>query len=281
MTLFKRILKYLLFTILSVLLVTALIILGIYIRYQTTVSAKPAQLIVSEQPGEFGQFVNPFIGTGGFPTYTAADDIPGATVPFGMVRLSPDTKFFLGHLFGDEETVSTAGYYYGDNKIMGFSHTRLVGTGAYDGGHFRVIPTTGENGQKRYRQKEYSKFSHKNELAFPGYYAVKLPEQGVLAELTATAHVGLHRYTFTKAETPHILIDVSSALGHGKTTEGEVYISSEKQEITGCIRTFGSFASRYGGEKVYFCARFSLPFESFGVWNAGQFLKNQASTEGD
>ncbi|MFA5329730.1 MAG: hypothetical protein WC384_18185, partial [Prolixibacteraceae bacterium] len=236
MKLIKRILKYLLLTILSVLLAISLIILGISIRYQITVSAKPGQLVVAEKPGELGRNVNPFIGTGGFPTYTAADDIPGATVPFGMVRLSPDTKFFLGSLFGDEETVSTAGYYYGDNKIMGFSHTRLVGTGAYDGGHFRVIPTVGENGQKRYRQKKYSQFSHSQEVAFPGYYAVNIPEQDVLVELTASERVGAHRYTFSGKETPHILIDVSSALGHGKTTEGEVSISPEKQEITGCIR---------------------------------------------
>lgn len=281
MKLFKRILKYLLYTVLSVLLAFALIILGIYIRYQITVSAKPGQLVVSSKPGDLGRNVNSFIGTGGFPTYTSADDVPGATVPFGMVRLSPDTKFFLGHLFGDEETVSTAGYYYGDNRIMGFSHTRLVGTGAYDGGHFRVIPTIGENGQKNYRERKFSKFSHKDEIAFPGYYAVKLPEQGVLAELTATARVGVHRYTFSGNEIPHILIDVSSALGHGKTMEGEVHIYPEKQEITGCIRTFGSFAGRYGGEKVYFCARFSQRFESFGVWNANQFLKNQASIIGD
>ncbi len=277
----KRILKYLLSVVLGLVLILTAIIFIFYIRYQITVSAKPGQMPVSAKPGEFGQFVNPFIGTGGFPTYTAADDIPGATVPFGMVRLSPDTKFFLGSLFGDEETVSTAGYYYGDNKIMGFSHTRLVGTGAYDGGHFRVVPTSEEDGPERYLEGRFSKFSHNEEIAFPGYYAVKLPEQGVLAELTTTLHVGLHRYTFAKAETPHILIDVSSALGRGKTTEGEVSISPEKQEVTGCIRTFGSFASRYGGEKVYFYAKFNQPFESYGVWNADKFLKNQDSTSGD
>ena len=277
----KRILKYLLYVVLGLVLISSLIVFVFYIRYQITVTAKPGQLSVSAKPGKLGGNVNLFIGTGGFPTYTSADDIPGATVPFGMVRLSPDTKFFLGSLFGDEETVSTAGYYYGDSKIMGFSHTRLIGTGAYDGGHFRVIPTIGEDGQKKYNEKKYSKFSHSQEIAFPGYYVVKLPEQGVLAELTSTERVGVHRYIFYGKEIPHILIDVSSALGHGKTTEGEVSISPEKQEITGCIRTFGSFAGRYGGEKVYFYSRFSLPFGSFGVWNGDQFLKNQDSTTGD
>ncbi|MDP2337000.1 MAG: GH92 family glycosyl hydrolase [Bacteroidota bacterium] len=277
----KLILKYLIYTILSLLIISLLVASGIYIKYHLAVDVKPGQLNVSERPGEFGQWVNPFIGTGGFPTYTSGDDIPGATVPFGMVRLSPDTEFFLGANFFDENTVSTAGYYYGDHKIMGFSHTRMIGTGAYEGGHFRVIPTTGENGQKNYREGHFSKFSHRDEVAFPGYYAVKFPKQGILAELTATERVGVHRYTFSGKEMPHILIDISSALGKRNSTEGEVQIYPEKQEATGAIRTFGSFASRYGGEKVYFCARFSQAFSEYSIWSGKNILKNQASAKGD
>lgn len=277
----KRIIRYLIYLILSLLFIFALVILGIFISYQRTVSVRPGQLHVSAKPGEMGQWVNSFIGTGGFPTYTSADDIPGVTLPFGMVRLSPDTKFFLGSLFGEEKTVSTAGYYYGDHKIMGFSHTRMIGTGAYEGGHFRVIPTLGENGQKDYLEERYCEFSHKDEIAFPGYYAVKLPEQGVLAELTASEHVGQHRYTFSGSETPHILIDVSSALGKSKTTEGEVHIYPDKQQVEGAIRTFGSFAGRYGGEKIYFSARFSQPFSEYSVWSGKNVYKNQPAVQGD
>ncbi|MDO9341805.1 MAG: GH92 family glycosyl hydrolase [Bacteroidales bacterium] len=277
----KIILRYLIYGILSLLLISLLVILGIFIRYKSTVDVKPGQLHVSAKPGEMGQWVNPFIGTGGFPTYTSGDDIPGATLPFGMVRLSPDTEFFLGSYFAEGKTISTAGYYYGDNKIIGFSHTRLIGTGAYEGGHFRVVPAISDNGLKNYRKGRYSKFSHKEEVAFPGYYAVKIPKQGILAELTASERVGMHRYTFSMDEIPHIFIDVSSALGYGKTTEGEVQIYPEQQEVVGAIRTFGSFASRYGGIKVYFSARFSQPFSAFSIWSGNNLFNNQTFAEGD
>lgn len=274
-------LKYLFYTILSVLVITAMVILGIYISYQRTVNIKQGQMTVPFKPGELGRWVNPFIGTGGFPTYTSADDIPGVTAPFGMVRLSPDTEFFLGSLFGKEKTVSTAGYYYGDRKIMGFSHTRMIGTGAYDGGHFRVVPTVGDDGQRNYLKGKYSKFSHRDEVAFPGYYAVRFSGQKILAELTASERVGLHRYTFSGKEVPHILIDVSSALGKGKTTEGEVVINAGKQEVSGAIRTFGSFAGRYGGEKIYFFARFSQPFSGYSVWSGGNLYQNLPAVHGE
>lgn len=277
----KKTLRYLLYGIFSLLIIIVVVICSLYIIYQHTVAVKQGQMSVSAKPGEIGKLVNLFIGTGGFPTYTSADDIPGVTLPFGMVRLSPDTKFFLGSLFGKEKTVSTAGYYYGDHKLMGFSHTRMIGTGAYEGGHFRVTPAIGERAQKRYQNGQYSPFSHQDEVAFPGYYAVKLPEQGVLAELTASERVGFHRYTFSSNEVPHILIDVSSSLGKGKTTEGEVQILPEKKEVMGAIRTFGSFASRYGGEKIYFFARFSQPFSSFGVWSGSHSFKNQFAIQGD
>ena len=277
----KKVLKYLLFGILSLLLIIVLVILGLWFGYQRTVSVKQGQMEVSANPGEFGRWVNPFIGTGGFPTYTSADDIPGVTVPFGMVRLSPDTQFFLDPLWAEGKVISTAGYYYGDHKIMGFSHTRMIGTGAFEGGHFRVIPSTGERSQKNYREGRFSPFSHKDEIAFPGYYAVKLPQNGVMVELTASARVGLHRYTFSGKENPHILIDVSSSLGKGKSTEGKVKIDAEKREVSGTIRTFGSFAGRYGGEKVYFSAQFSQPFSTFSLWSGNKSYLKQPEVQGD
>ena len=277
----KKVLKFLLITILSILLVISLVIFGICFRYQRTVGVKQGQMEVSAKPGEFGRWVNPFIGTGGFPTYTSADDIPGVTVPFGMVRLSPDTQFFLDPLWAEGGVISTAGYYYGDHKIMGFSHTRMIGTGAFEGGHFRVVPSAGESSQKDYRERHFSLFSHRDEVAFPGYYAVKLPGKGVFAELTASARVGLHRYTFSGKENPHILIDVSSSLGKGKTTEGEVQINAEKREVSGAIRTFGSFAGRYGGEKVYFSAQFSQPFSAYSLWSGSESYIKKAAVHGD
>ena len=277
----KRILKYLLYFILAVILIFTAVIFYFYVGYQHTVGVKQGQMEVSAKPGEFGKWVNPFIGTGGFPTYTSADDIPGVTVPFGMVRLSPDTEFFMSPLWAEGGSISTAGYYYGDHKIMGFSHTRLVGTGAYEGGLFRVVPSIGEKSQKNYSDGHYSEFSHKDEVAFPGYYAVRLPGEGILAELTASAHVGVHRYTFSKDEKPHILIDVSNGLGHSRSADGEVKIYPEKHEVTGTIKTFGSFSGRYGGLKAYFVARFSEPFAGYDLWSGEKVFKNQINVSGN
>ncbi len=277
----KNILKYLAYSLLALLIILGLVILGFCINYQRTVGVKQGEIEVSVKPGIFGSWVNPFIGTGGFPTYTSADDIPGVTVPFGMVRLSPDTQFFLDPLWAEGKSISTAGYYYGDHKIMGFSHTRLVGTGAYDGGLFRVIPAVGTGSERAYRDGHYTEFSHKDEVAFPGYYAVKFPQQGILAELTASGHVGVHRYTFSRDEQPHILIDVSNGLGHTRSTDGEVNVYPDKQEVTGTITSFGSFSGRYNGLKSYFVARFSAPFSACDLWSGEHIFKNQTSVKGD
>jgi predicted alpha-1,2-mannosidase len=250
------------------------------LRYQFTVRTETGKLEVPLKPSEKGRYVNPFIGTGGFPSYTSGDDIPGPTLPFGMVRLSPDTRFFLGKDFFDESTVSNAGYYYADNHIMGFSHTRLIGTGAYEGGHFRVYPSVGDNALEKFRNGKYHKFSHKNEIAFPGYYAIRFNKSDILVELTATERVGVHRYSFSGDEVPHILIDVASSLGKGKTEEGEIHIS-ESGEITGGIKTFGNFASRYGGQKVWFAARFSKPFFASNFWSGKIFVQEGSTIKGD
>ncbi|MDZ7605592.1 MAG: hypothetical protein U5K79_08380 [Cyclobacteriaceae bacterium] len=139
-----RILKYVLFVFVLLTALATIIIISVYLRYQLTVRTETGKLEILVKPGELGKWVNPFVGTGGFPAYTSGDNIPGATLPFSMVRLSPDTRFFLGKKFFDKSTVGSAGYYYADNHIMGFSHTRLIGTGAWDRGHFRVVPSVGE-----------------------------------------------------------------------------------------------------------------------------------------
>jgi predicted alpha-1,2-mannosidase len=258
-----------------------LVMMACFISFSCPAVAQQGGFPVYATPGELGRFVNPFIGTGGFPPYTSADDIPGVTVPFGMVRLSPDTKFFMSSRSSGPKTVSTAGYYYRDKRIIGFSHTRMIGTGASEGGHFRVIPDIGDRGRKDYQKGKYTWFSHKGEKAFPGYYAVNLPDEGILAELTASERVGMHRYTFSKPATPHILIDVSSTMGNARAAEGEVSINPEQREVVGAIRTFGSFAGRYGGVKVYFAARFNQPFSSFCIWSGDSLFPDHQSAVGD
>ena len=113
------------------------------------------------QPGPSGTDVNPFIGTGGV-TYLCGNNFPGATVPFGMVRLSPDTVSFLGN-----RASNSSGYYYADQRILGFSHTRLAGTGATDGGNFLVMPSNAEMA-KSHRHELNGAYSHQQERASRG-----------------------------------------------------------------------------------------------------------------
>ena len=239
-----------------------LFLTGLWINHRHIVNAEP-QLMPNAAKPVFPLIkeVNPFIGTGGYP-WVCAHNYPGASLPFGMVRLSPETASALTNRRGK----STSGYHYGDNKICGFSHTRLSGTGATDGGHFLVIPVSGPIKKKKYSSGHFSKFSHKDETAFPGYYAVKLHDGNIFIELTTTERVGIHRYTFPEAEEAHLLIDVSNAIGKAKSTEATVRVLPEKQEIEGSIRTFGTFARRYGGQKVFFVARFDQPFKNYQTW---------------
>ena len=226
-------------------------------------------------PGELGKHVNPFIGTGGL-FYLCGNETPGACVPFGMVRLSPDTVSNAG-----VRALNSSGYYYRDERVSGFSHTRLVGTGATDGGQFLVVPAIDPKSPGDLRRGLDVTFSHKDETAFPGYYALKLPKQGVQAELTATGRVGLHRYTFSSPGEPHLLINVTNALGRGTSKDGEIRVRAESHEVEGVVRTFGTFTKRYGGLKVYFVARSDKPFASFRTWRRNSFSTEAKVTGSD
>jgi len=277
----RRILKIVFFGMLVLILIAVFSVLAFTIRYQFTVRAKPQQLDFLIFKTDLVKWVDPFTGTGGFPPYTSGDDIPGVTLPFGMVRLSPDTKYFLSPKTDKSQVKSNAGYYYGDNRIIGFSHTRLIGTGAWEGGHFRVIPATGEKGVKNYQSGRFHKFSHNNEVALPGYYSVKFPKQGIFAELTASERTGMHRYTFSGNTDPHILIDVSSTIAGFKAVDGELRINEDNQEVEGTIKTHGSFAGRYGGIRIYFAARFNKPFSDYTIWTGDDLIKGRPTIKGD
>lgn len=244
-------------------------------RYYSIVSQTPGGLTVKAAPGMLGAEVNPFSATGGYP-WMCGHDTPAATTPFGMIRLGPDTKSMLI----DKNGLNRAGYFYGDNKIIGFSHTRLVGADALEGGVFRVFPTTEPRAAKARQKDYYTRFSHRDEKAFPGYYGVWLPKENVLAELTATPRVGAHRYTFRSADAPHLLIDITSVFGDKRCENGVVMIHPEAREIEGSVKTFGSFSGRYGGLDVYFTARFSAPFTA-ATWNGDQFKKDSEGTAGN
>jgi predicted alpha-1,2-mannosidase len=138
-------------------------------------------------------YVNPFIGTGGH-----GHTFPGATVPFGMVQLSPDTRV-------DGSWDGCSGYHYSDSFIYGFSHTHLSGTGVSDYGDILLLPSVNPIS---FNPEEYkTKFSHTDEVAKANYYAVNLPDNGVKVELTTSTWAGYHRYTFDKNK-GYVLLDL-------------------------------------------------------------------------
>ncbi len=203
---------------------------------------------------DYTAYVNPMVGTD-FHGHT----FPGAALPGGLVQLSPDT--------GTEDWDWCSGYHYSDNSVMGFSHLHRSGMGAGDWGDVLLMPTVGDvkvvPGSKENPDEGYrSRFSHKEENASPGYYSVFLEDYSVKAELTVSTRAGFHRYTFPKSGSSHIIVDA----GHGIRTKyrrgSEIKIVSDT-EIVGCRQSHG-FAKH---KKVYFCAKFSKPFKSFGTWN--------------
>jgi predicted alpha-1,2-mannosidase len=225
--------------------------------------------------GTLGRRVNPFIGSGGN-ALVCGNLSPAATLPFGMVRLGPDTIAESGR-----RATNTSGYYYGDDRILGFSHTRLSGTGARDGGNFLVLPYTESQTPPGARLKREARLIHRDERAFPGYYAITLPDSGIRCELTATRRVGVHRYTFAPNAKPQILIDVTSALGRGKSQEGQVRVRPDANEVEGSVRTFGTFSTRYGGLKVYFVARFSHRFATIHTWQGKSLIRDRLTVAGE
>lgn len=212
------------------------------------------------------KYVNPLIGTDAH-----GHTFPGATVPFGMVQLSPDND-----VTGWDWC---SGYHYSDNTIMGFSHTHLNGTGCTDYGDILFMPTTGElktePGPKDKPGSGYrSRFSHANEIAKAGYYSVMLDDYKIKAELTATRRTGFHKYTFPKSDNAHILIDLAHGI-QDQTTDAKIEVLDNKS-VQGYRRSIG-----WGGDHyVYFAAEFSKPFKSYGLVDNGKVLNLQKSAAG-
>ena len=205
--------------------------------------------------GEYTQYVDPFIGTGGTP-WACGMLSPAACTPFGAVRLGPDTSFIGGaYIF----KTNTSGYYYEHGHIKGFSHSRLSGTGAEDYQIFRVTPTVGDS------KVDILPYSHKNEVAAPGYYAVHLKSVDCLVELTADDHTGVHRYTFGNSKDSRLFIDVTSTAGNYSADSGFADYDEETGLITGGSVIYAAFSSRYDGLPVYFAAKADKDIESVEI----------------
>ena len=196
--------------------------------------------------GDLVDIVDPFIGTGGH-----GHTFPGATAPFGMVKLSPDTD--------TEGWDWCSGYHYSDNSIMGFSHTHLSGTGASDYGDIMLMPTTGElqlkPGSKTDPDQGYrSRFSHDQEEAEPGYYSVHLKDYDIDVELTVSKRSGFHKYSFPETEQANIILDLKHGI-HDGPKEGYINIIND-HTVEGYRRSAGWARDH----TVYFVARFSQSF---------------------
>lgn len=179
-------------------------------RIATVFSLLLCMNMLYAQQNDFAKYVNPMIGTGGH-----GHTFPGATVPFGMVQLSPDTRI-------DGSWDGCSGYHISDSLIYGFSHTHLSGTGCSDYGDMMIMPVMGI---ASFEPKVYaSKFSHATEDATPGYYAVKLLDDNIDVELTATTRVGLHRYTFNSSGKANFIIDLNH---RDKLIYGEVKVIND------------------------------------------------------
>ncbi|ADV42092.1 GH92 family glycosyl hydrolase [Bacteroides helcogenes] len=189
-------------------------------------------------------YVDPFIGTG-FHGHT----YPGATVPFGAVQLSPDTRA------GNWDACS--GYHYDDARLKGFSHTHLSGTGCIDLGDILFRPTTQKTDLTAEDFCPPAIFSHKDEKASVGYYSVILKDEGIKAELTATTHVGMHRYKFPSDKTASVIIDLAHLLDNEYVYGAELE-QTAANEITGMRKTRGWTDNQY----IYFVAQFSKPFQT-------------------
>ncbi len=207
--------------------------------------------------------VNPFIGTGG-----EGHTYPGATVPYGMVQLSPDTRIqSRKNGYG-----WAAGYRYDDNTIVGFSHTHFSGTGHSDLGDLLLMPTTGElkleRGDPDQPLSGYtSRFNHASETAQPGYYAVTLDDYKVRAELTASARVGMHRYSFPAGKPAHVLLDLRTSM---YDYPGKILWSRVRVRADGTVTGFRETRGWAPGRQLYFAMRFSQPLSGHQLHDTEQ-----------
>ena len=188
------------------------------------------------------QYVDPFIGTG-FHGHT----FPGATLPFGMVQLSPDT-----HLDGWD---ASSGYHYDDTQIYAFSHTHLSGTGIGDLGDIGLLPYSGSEDNI-----PVAHFDKTSEKASPGYYAVHLNNFDIDVELTSTLRVGVHKYTYRNADERYVMLNLAHVLqaNWGNAVTGNEFEIVDNKTLQGVQKSTGWAYDHLVGYRI----EFSEPFES-------------------
>ncbi len=198
-------------------------------------------------------YVNPLIGTGRIEGALRGNNYPGATVPFGLVQLSPDTR-------EAPDWDCPAGYAYEENLVYGFSHTHLSGTGAADLIDILLLPTSSKS--------RSASMDHASEEARPGYYAARLTDDDILAELTATTHTGIHRYTYPEGARQQVYLDLDHSAAKGSW--GRIEKAQLRIVDAHTIEGFRIITGWAPLRKVCFSIRFSKPIAAVHGWNDGR-----------
>ena len=211
------------------------------------------QFVHAQQTNGLTQFVDPLIGSA-----KHGHVFVGANVPFGAVQLGPNNIM--------EGWDWCSGYNYVSNTITGFAHTHLSGTGIGDLGDVSIMPATGkmilQKGKSANDEGYLSTFSHHNEVAKAGYYSVWLDKYAVKAELTSTARVGFHQYTFEKsAENPHVMLDLVEGIGWDAPTDAML-----KQIDATTIAGYRHSKGWANDQRLFFVIKLSQPLKSFAVY---------------
>lgn len=213
------------------------------------------------------QYVKPIIGT-----QRMGHVYPGATVPFGMVQLSPETDtpgYELNGKYNPDVYKYCAGYQYDDKTIVGFSHTHFSGTGHSDLGDFLIMPTVGKvqlnPGVASQPGSGYrSAFSHANEVSAANYYKVKLDVNGIIAEMTTTTRVGFHQYAFPKSDSAHIILDLMAGIYNYPDKNVWTYLRVVNDSTVAGFRQTNGWART---RTLYFAMTFNKPFIQMGYKN--------------
>ena len=216
------------------------------------------------QAGEITKYVNPFIGTGAIDGGLSGNNYPGATSPFGMIQLSPDTSEAPN--WGD-----ASGYDYNRNTIFGFSHTRLSGTGASDLIDITLMPTSSG--------RTSSAFTHDEEKARPGYYQVMLKDEGINAELTTTQRNGIHRYQYPAGKDAEIILDMDHSADKGSW--GRRIINSQIRILNDhAVEGYRIITGWAKLRKIYFYMEFSSTILTSTLRDGGRVHENTAVING-
>ena len=216
------------------------------------------------QAGEITKYVNPFIGTGAIDGGLSGNNYPGATSPFGMIQLSPDTSEAPN--WGD-----ASGSDYNRNTILGFSHTRLSGTGASDLIDITLMPTSSG--------RTSSAFTHDEEKARPGYYQVMLKDENINAELTTTQRNGIHRYQYPAGKDAEIILDMDHSADKGSW--GRRIINSQIRILNDhAVEGYRIITGWAKLRKIYFYMEFSSPILTSTLRDGGRVHENTAVING-